>query len=91
MFHKALERLREAAQDNRQRSRDAGTKRVVEVRDLQELLYHFDRLDAEARMGYPPNINELANAAEKAVPQLPSGDVKLDLEYALSLVRPVSK
>lgn len=43
-----IERLREALKDGRGR----GSKRVVEARDLAEILHHFERLDSEARGHY---------------------------------------
>lgn len=91
-FSNVLDRLRDAAKhvpDN-YRQRGMGTSRIVEVKDLAELLRHFDRLDAEARMGYPLHIKELADAATKAVAELQDGDTKKHLEFALHLVRPNS-
>ena len=91
-FHKVLERLREVTQEPLpEKQRGLGTRRIVEVRDLAELLHHFDRLDAEARMGYPPHIKELADAAEKALFELRAcmtRDTVVHLEHALHLVRP---
>lgn len=88
-FYKVLERLRGVTQESKQRG--IGTHRLVEVRDLAELLHHFDRLDADARMGYPPYIKELADAAEKALFELRAymtKDTVVHLEHALNLVRP---
>lgn len=92
-FHNTLQRLRGAVETNppQERQRGLGTRSIVEVRDLAELLYHFDRLDAESRMGYPPHIKELADAAEKALPLLGESDAGKHLAFALSLIRPNAK
>lgn len=89
-FSKTLRRLRDSVQESppHERQRGLGTRRIVEVRDLAELLYHFDRMDAEARMGYPPNIEQLADAAEKALSELSDSEARRHLEFALNLVRP---
>ena len=89
-FKNTLDRLREAAENPpvSHKQRGLGTLRIVELRDLAELLHHFDRLDAEARMGYQPHIKELADAATKAISELRDSDTKKHLEFALHLVRP---
>jgi hypothetical protein len=50
-FATTLARLREAA--NQQNSKWQ-TKVTVELKDLRELLRHFDRLDREVRANYRP-------------------------------------
>jgi len=61
----------------------------VHVRDLRELLLYFDRLDADARLHYPPHVEMLANAAEKALALLhPHQEQHDELERALALARP---
>ncbi len=56
-FHHTLNRLREAAKENCDpKYRGILTRRIVEARDLRELLHHFDRLDAEARAAYDQSI-----------------------------------
>jgi hypothetical protein len=63
-------------------------RRIVARRDLVDILRQFDRLDAEARLGYPPHIAQLADAATNAIGWIPPGDVRGQLKYALNLVRP---
>ncbi|SMC63787.1 hypothetical protein [Sporomusa malonica] len=55
-FAKQLARLREAA-NNRRRGIQQDTA-YVDRRDLQELIYHFDRIDAEIRALLPKNRSE---------------------------------
>lgn len=89
-FFNALARLRDAAARYPVSRGHAGNgnTRTVERRDLAELLHHFDRLDAEGRMGYPPHIAQLADAGAAALQQLDVGDVRRNLAHALHLVRP---
>jgi hypothetical protein len=59
-FHNTLRRLRAAAEERQPGVPEA--IRHVRRDDLRELLHHFDRLDAEARIGYPPHVKMVADA-----------------------------
>jgi hypothetical protein len=89
-FHHVLQRLRGVldAENLPPGQRGLGTRRIIEARDLAELLHHFDRLDAEARLGYPPHIEQLADAAEAALAELHGSESGRNLAFALSLARP---
>jgi hypothetical protein len=68
-MHMALKRLREALT-----ARATGKKTTVFKKDLDMLLYHFDRLDADARARHnerdafikPPIINETIDTLRKS-------------------------
>lgn len=85
-FDESLKRLREAAQDHpvdgRHRHHSHPDARVVRRRDLDELLRHFDRADAESRMTYPPHRAQLAQALARLTP------VMEELEQALHRMGP---
>lgn len=61
MFDKVLERLQEAVDCQR------GQRDIMTVRrnDLRELLYHFNRLDHEARIRYYEEHPEMAQSFHK--------------------------
>ncbi|TWH49610.1 hypothetical protein [Sporomusa sp. KB1] len=52
-FSKQLARLREAAANRQEGVRQ--DKAYVDRKDLQELIYHFDRIDTEIRTLLPRN------------------------------------
>lgn len=89
-FYHVLKRLRGAlnSDDPRNGQRGLGTRRIIEARDLAELLHHFDRLDAQARLGYPAHVEQLADAAEAALAELRGTEAGRNLAFALHLARP---
>lgn len=97
MFHQILKRLRDAALQfpASEIQRGRGENRIVRRVDLAELLHHYDRLDAEARLGYPPHIAMLADASEKVIEvakRNPDKELRSaieELSHALQLARPV--
>lgn len=85
-LHEALMRLRDAAQQHPTDHRHYGNGygRLVQQRDLVEVLRAFDRLDDEARMMYPPHVAMLRDVIGRLQPVLG------DLNVALERMRPAS-
>ncbi|WP_426106408.1 hypothetical protein [Massilia sp. TSP1-1-2] len=90
-FKRILDRLRDAASaqpvSDEHRSMANG-RRTVNRADLAELLNHHDRLDAAARLGYPPHIDALVDAAAIALCYLPPGQAAERLRQAAHNARP---
>jgi len=63
-FHAKLTRLREACVGRSPAKRGNPHEALILVRDLQELLHHFDRLDSEARIREAHKGNRLITSQE---------------------------
>jgi hypothetical protein len=90
-FNHTLDRLRDAASQHPTSPEQRGLRpgrRIVGWRDLAELLRDHDRLDAAARLGYPPHIDALVDAATIALTRLPPGEVSDRLRHAVHMARP---
>ena len=83
-FDQTLKRLRDAARDDPldNRCRAGRDSRVVSQRDLVALLQHFDRVDGEARMAFPPHRAQLAEVIGRLSPLLE------ELDHALHRMGP---
>lgn len=59
----------------------------VDARDLHKVLELFRGMDARERLHYPPHVEMMADAAQKALPHL-QGTYAADIMRALDHARP---